>query len=868
MPEKQQKKPCVLDTLPAEVTVLISSWLSEHDLASFARVDSFRYSILNHQLYRYNAKRDRDAILWAAAKDSAATIRHALAAGADVNAAVLSRLKRNAYWTLIIDYNRNGTPAKHTPLCIAVFLGCGESVEVLLEAGARLSVVAEPMPVTKSRIPFGALFAAAAAGHLNILKRLLKVPGADVNVKDAMGNGLLVYAVEAGRTEMSKYLLETLEDAEGNSEDGHPILHTAMVGSSKDLLPLLLDSGKLDVNKRNRRGETALLFAAYCDFKFLPMLLDRPEVDMTATDNSNRDAVIIALDMQHESCVTTLLACPRIDFDPWRTFEGACRANMTQIIGRLVRSQEVPKSLCPETGRTWMHIAARDNHKEALLALYAADKTMLNAQCSRGYTPLLEAIRTNARAAVNALIRLEADVTLATHDGETALHVACERQNKQNITGLINLGADISAKTTRGDTPLHVACRIGNVNIVRLLLEAGASVTEANTFHHTPLHTACHHHWEQIVSELCHLFPHDHPCLQSGYTPLHAAISAGHTAITNHILDLGADPAAVDPTSRMTPLALACKGGHPTIIKALLATNKVNIKEVDADGISLLHRTCCRRGWPVAATTVIKAGADVHLRHPTTSETPLHLVCRQGSPMIARALINHGADVNATIEATGATPLHTACGPNLAEDPATLVKVLLASGADPNLQRKDDGKAALHLACEMHRSEVIKMLVQGGADVLLPMSSSPCAGNTPLQKLCHSIAPDKKELMMLLIKSAKRPLTEVWTPGCWSALHDAAAAANVDAFKMLLDAGMDPDAPDDKGATPLWEVVKHRNGDNIIAIIDLLVAAGIDLNKKRPGHGTVLHYARSVQLEMPAGEKVLQCLVNHGATDV
>ena len=231
--------------------------------------------------------------------------------------------------------------------------------------------------------------------------------------------------------------------------------------------------------------------------------------------------------------------------------------------------------------------------------------------------------------------------------------------------------------------------------------------------------------------------------------------------------------------------------------------------------------------------------------------------------MILRALIKQGADVNAVFGAARATPLHVVCDLNQAEDVDTLVSVLLASGADPNLQRKDDGKTALHLACELNRKEAIKTLVGAGADPLLPMSSSPGAGNTPLQKLCYSAVCNKEELMTLFIQAAKRPLTEVWKPGCWSALHDAAAAACPVAFKLLLEAGLDPDAADGKGATPLWELVQSPRVENVVAIIDFLVEAGVDLNKKRLGQGTILHYARSVE----ADDRVVQCLIKQGATD-
>jgi len=67
----------------------------------------------------------------------------------------------------------------------------------------------------------------------------------------------------------------------------------------------------------------------------------------------------------------------------------------------------------------------------------------------------------------------------------TALHFACLSDeeyegNQEVISLLIKLGADLSARTDEGDTPLHYACLHGNADVCIMLALAGADPTAKN----------------------------------------------------------------------------------------------------------------------------------------------------------------------------------------------------------------------------------------------------------------------------------------------------------------------------------------------------------------------------------------------------
>lgn len=481
--------PGLFHKLPSEILLLIAYHLADLDALRFAQTDRRRYELLIPQVYVINVRYHRsDALLWGATTGSVDTVNLALAAGANVNSLITKTWDREYREKLEQAKNAPGqmlVPSlrqyANMPLCEAAKNGHIDVLEALLAAGARLTDE-KPKRRHAVRQPQPALFAAAESGNLQVLELLLAVDEADINVKDSRGDGLLLAAVRSGSMVMIEYLLRSLKDPDTSPDCATPVLTHAIVHKPPNILRTLLDSGLFDVNKRwPPSGTNVILYAARRHPEHVFMLLKRPEVDVAAFDAHGQTVVGEALWSWDQEDVDALLSHPRIEFDAFALFEEAClRSSSGNMKGNLIGSEHATKAPCSSTGRTWMHLAAESEYHDQTLIqrLHELDKTMLNAQCNRGNTPLaVAAAMPDTLLNVEALLSLHPDLELANENGETPLHLACRDSDLCKIQAIVKKGANLHVTSNLSLTPLQVAAKLtdASADIISFLMEAEAS---------------------------------------------------------------------------------------------------------------------------------------------------------------------------------------------------------------------------------------------------------------------------------------------------------------------------------------------------------------------------------------------------------
>jgi ankyrin repeat protein len=161
--------------------------------------------------------------------------------------------------------------------------------------------------------------------------------------------------------------------------------------------------------------------------------------------------------------------------------------------------------------------------------------------------------------------------------------------------------------------------------------------------------------------------------------------------------------------------------------------------------------------------------------------------------------------------------MHAACGRHV-----DAVRFLLASGAKVSARDRgagdvEHGREPLHYAMRS-RNVVV-------AEALLDARANPNAvshlGFTPLSV---AIEEDNAEAIALLLKRGAevnlKPRTRRYTPP----LHTAVAAHKPALLRLLLEAGAEPDAPNERGETPLMYVGSASEEMAVAMVKDLLKA--------------------------------------------
>lgn len=91
---------------------------------------------------------------------------------------------------------------------------------------------------------------------------------------------------------------------------------------------------------------------------------------------------------------------------------------------------------------------------------------------------------------INLLLAKNADPTLTTSTGATALHFAASKSNLDTAKKLLEHKASARVKDKRGQLPLHRAAAVGNVPMIKLLLASRSPVNATDADGCTALHHA------------------------------------------------------------------------------------------------------------------------------------------------------------------------------------------------------------------------------------------------------------------------------------------------------------------------------------------------------------------------------------------
>ncbi|KAK0712926.1 ankyrin repeat-containing domain protein [Lasiosphaeria miniovina] len=600
-----------------------------------------------------------------------------------------------------------------TPLMYACQSGHVEAVEAFLPSLKEINTVHR------------ALNWAAKSGQTKLVKRLIRVPGIDVNAK-VRGDTPFFLACFRRDIEAMEALLAAGADAtvlcslssqaefpgagnygglygSGSNHnistldvfcfDGRGRDYTKTKPSPKELkdgLDILLQAG-LDVNRRDSSLKTPLHHALGNPVLMRLLLLTGADPNTETSDGST----LLHTPVQNEEVweiLKSLVVHGKVDVNKRRKSDG-----QTPLMFYLTSKQNTRReNTIRFLEEFWPDCTIVDNTGTGPLHAAARERFFGEGQCE----------------VIVRLVENDARLDQRTPTGLLPIHVAKE---PAVVEQLVELGADLEARDYAGATPLMRTPRFRVLGIkdgiqeIDFVLSLGAKIDTRDFRGRTLLH--------EVVRQHLSL-----PSKRNQASPL-----------LQHLVDLGLDPKSVDYSGNtlLHELAfIANNGSHEERFKQLVRLG-VDPDAANNFGQTMLHVLCSKipdhnghRPENRLLSHALPACKEIDAMDHEGNR-PIHFGATVSESIVAQ-LIDAGADVSAATK-EGLTPLHVAAwaresntvGLLLAAistgnygDPETIINATAFSKS-----RSGGAITPLYYACLSGRPESVTLLLEAGAKV-------------------------------------------------------------------------------------------------------------------------------------------------------
>ena len=495
----------------------------------------------------------------------------------------------------------------------------------------------------------------------------------------------------------------------------------------------------------------------------------------------------------------------------------------------------------------------------------------VNVAQADGATALHWAVFRSDKELVDVLLRAGANPKAANREGATPLWLASVNGDAAIIEALIKGGADPNEKLPLGRSPLMLASRTGNVAAMKVLIDHGADVNAKETLRGTtPIMWAAdegHAPAIQLLIQRGADFKAQSDLVERGRGPAlgksndprkavaaqGAALAAGKALQLSDLNQFRGDTNGIGGTAGQAAApagrggggrggrggggrgAAAAAGAQAGADGAADGTDDGAAAPVGRrgqqavkDGGALTPMVYAVRANDLESVkALLAAGADVN-QVTGYGWSPLLVATQNRYYKLGAYLLDHGADVNLANKG-GWTPLYLATDNRNIEsgdypvrkgdmDHLDFIKLLLDKGANVNARMKD--------STETRTVFTNQWLDENGATAFLRASQS---GDIVLMKLLLAHGADPKIETTLHVTALQVAAGIGWVEGI---TYEWSTDQTIQAVKLLLDLGLDPNAQADTGRTALHGAA-HKGST---AVAQILVDHGAKLDIRDYGN--------------------------------